>query len=72
MKQFEFQLDVTAESYLAYYRGEVKDVVVRCQGGQTIRFPATLLQAFVAPSGIHGRFILTCEDNNKGAKLRRL
>ena len=72
MKQFEFQLDVSAESYLAYYRGEVRDVVVRCRNGQSIQFPAALLTAFVSPSGIHGNFRLVCDDRNKGARLERV
>jgi hypothetical protein len=31
-----------------------------------------LLQRFVTNEGIHGHFVLTCDDNHKGADLQRL
>lgn len=71
MKRFEFQLSITSEQYLAYYRGEVLQVVVYLANGKTMSFPAGLLREFVLPDGIHGEFVLTCDDQNKGAKLTR-
>lgn len=71
MKRFEFQLRISAESYLDYYRGSVRHVVVRCPDGATVQFPAALLQPFVTPAGIQGSFVLTCDDANKGAVLQR-
>jgi hypothetical protein len=71
MKQFEFHLRISAESYLDYYRGAARQVVVRCPGGDIIRFPASLLQPYVTPAGIQGDFVLTCDDHHKGANLQR-
>lgn len=71
MKRFEFRLNISAESYLDYYRGRVQQVLVRCSDGLTVQFPASLLKPFVTPTGIHGDFVLTCDDNDKGADLRR-
>ena len=72
MQRYEFSLNITAEKYLDYYRGAIRDVVVTCRDGLVIQFPALLLKAFILEDGIHGRFELTCDNNNKGAKLRRL
>jgi hypothetical protein len=72
MKRFQFHLNISAEKYLDYYRGAIRHVVVRCPDGVTIQFPASLLQPFVTPTGIQGRFVLTCDDANKGADLQRL
>jgi hypothetical protein len=72
MKRFEFQLRISAERYLDYYRGAARNVVVRCADGVTIQFPAALLQPFVTPTGIQGSFVLTCDEANKGADLQRL
>jgi hypothetical protein len=72
MKRFEFHLRISAESYLDYYRGTIRQVVVRCPDGMTVQFPASLLQPFVTPAGIQGDFVLTCDDSNKGAVLKRL
>jgi hypothetical protein len=71
MKRFEFHLSLPSEQYLAYYRGTVREVLVRCRDGQTVQFPASLLQPFVSSSGVHGDFVLTCEDNHRGANLQR-
>lgn len=72
MKRFEFYLSISPERYLAYYRGTAKHVVVNCSDGVTIQFPASLLTQFVAASGIHGDFVLICDDSDRGADLRRL
>jgi len=72
MKRFEFHLDISAERYLDYYRGAVQQALVRSTSGEAVRFPASMLKAFVTPTGIHGDFELTCDDQYRGARLRRL
>jgi len=72
MKRFEFQLRISANEYLQYYRGNVNQVVARCTAGATIQFPAALLQPFISESGIRGHFVLTCDDEGRGAALARL
>ncbi len=71
MKRFEFQLRISPEQYLDYYRGLIQQVVVRDRDGSTVQFPASLLQPFVTAAGVHGDFLLTCDDQNKGAVLQR-
>ena len=71
MHRYEFDLDVSPEEYLNYYRGVLKQVMVRSTGGETVQFPASLLQPFLLPEGIHGRFILTCDEHFKHPDLRR-
>jgi hypothetical protein len=71
MKQYAFQLRISVDQYLDYYRGTVKNVVVRATSGQTVQFPASLLQRFVSPEGIHGNFVLECDENNKLVGLTR-
>jgi hypothetical protein len=71
MTRFEFNLRISPEQYLPYYRGTVRHVVVRCHTGQTVQFPASLLQKFVSKEGIHGHFLLTCDENNKCVGLQR-
>ncbi|HRK40274.1 MAG TPA: DUF2835 domain-containing protein [Burkholderiaceae bacterium] len=70
-KRFEFSLTLSAEQSLAYYRGAATKVVVRCTDGQTIQFPARLLTRFVTPTGVQGRFVLTCSDDMTGSTLSR-
>jgi hypothetical protein len=72
MKRYAFFLHISAEQYLEYYRGTAKSVVARANSGQTVQFPASLLQRFVSTEGIHGDFVLVCDDNNKCVELRRV
>lgn len=70
--QFEFDLRLTEQQYLNYYRGAVRQVLVRSTQGARVQFPAALLTRFVTASGVQGRFLLTCDDAMQGATLRRL
>ncbi len=72
MNRYEFQLRVRPEKYLGYYRGKIQQVVVRCTTGQTVQFPASLLQKFVPAEGISGRFVLTSDANHKIIGLERV
>jgi hypothetical protein len=72
MNRYEFRLRISAEQYLDYYRGAVRHVLARCHTGQTVQFPAGLLQPFVTAEGIHGHFALTCDDNHRNPRLERL
>ena len=72
MKRYEFHLHISPSRYLDYYRGAVRHVVARCTTGQTVQFPASLLQKFVSPEGITGKFCLTCDENNKVIDLQKM
>lgn len=69
--RYEFQLRISPEAYLDYYRGTIRHVIVRCTTGQTVQFPASLLQRFVTTDGVHGMFVLTCDENHKCVDLQR-
>ena len=70
--EYQFQLSILPEQYVEYYRGTVQQVLVKCSNGLTLQFPASLLQKFVTNEGIHGHFVLTCDENHKCIQLRRL
>ena len=72
MRQYRFRLSISPEQYEDYYRGVIRNVLVRCDTGQSMQFPAVLLKKFVAADGIHGHFVLVCDENNKCVELRRL
>jgi len=72
MNRYQFQLRISAEQYLDYYRGAARQVIARCTSGQTVQFPASLLQRFVTKEGIHGHFILTCDEHHRRPNLQRL
>ncbi|MEO7107938.1 MAG: DUF2835 family protein [Rhodoferax sp.] len=72
MQQFEFQIRLTAQEYLNYYRGTVSQVVASSTSGATVQFPAALLKPFVTSGGIYGRFLLTCDDDHKNSQLKKI
>jgi len=72
MTRYSFQLRISSERYLDYYRGVVKNVIVRSTAGQTVQFPAALLQKHVTPEGVHGFFVLTCDENCRCVELKRV
>lgn len=62
---FRFRLAISAEEYLAYYKGSAQVVVARSEDNKTIRFPASAIRKFVTHDGIFGRFEITFDNNNK-------
>jgi hypothetical protein len=67
-----FTLSISPEQYHRYYRGSVNSVVTRAEDGRTLRFPAEQLRPFVSHSGIHGRFRIDFDSNNKLIGLTKL
>jgi len=52
---------IAPEALAEYYRGRVRDVVVRAHDGRIVRFPLTALRGAVTRLGVSGRFELTVE-----------
>lgn len=72
MHRYEFELHLSPERFMDYYRGRVRHIVARATTGQSVQFPASLLQRFVSPEGIHGQFVLTTDAQHKCVGLDRL
>jgi hypothetical protein len=68
----EVSLSIPADEYVALYQGSVRDVVARARDGRTVRFPARILQPYVTHQGIHGRFVIQFDANNRFAGISRL
>jgi len=72
MPALSFALAISAEDYIRYYRGSARHVVVKTDQGKTLKFPANLLQKHVTHDGIHGRFQLEFDQNNKVKALQKI
>jgi hypothetical protein len=66
-----FSINLPAERYLHYYRGNARAVIVRSEDGRRIQLPAANLRPFVTAEGIVGRFELTLDEHNKLIDIRR-
>ena len=71
-KQFYFSLQISQQQYLQYYQGTANTVQVVSESGQKVKFPAIRLRPFLTHTGIHGRFRLTIDNNNRFIDLQRL
>lgn len=72
MKELQFQINISAAQYLKYYQGTAQSVLVKDDSGTTLRFPASLLKKFVTHDGIHGRFVMQIDNNNKCIAIQRV
>ena len=69
MKEFVFDLRITPESWLEFYRQPSATVVATTHRRQRVKFQARHLQRFVTRNGIRGTFKLTIDDNNDFVSL---
>ena len=67
-----FRLAIPADVYLAYYKGQVREVVVHTATGLRIQFPANALQGVVGHQGVYGLFELRYDANHKLVGLHRI
>jgi len=67
-----FELNISSEEYLPYYKGIVKNVVVTTADNKTIQFPASFIQKFLSHDGIRGKFKLIFDHDHKLISIDRL
>jgi hypothetical protein len=65
MQTFYFTLSLKYELCERLYYPGVNSVVVKADNGKRIQLPVRNLRSHVSPIGIHGRFRLVIDDNNK-------
>jgi hypothetical protein len=65
-------LAISAEQWLAYYRGEVKTVRAPALDGRYIQFPAHVIQKYLTPDGIMGVFRVRFDSRNRFVDIEML
>lgn len=71
-KRLTFRLNVDREEAMRYYRGEASAIVARTDSSKTLQFPALHIRRFITQKGIHGRFRIHFDANNKLLNLERI
>lgn len=72
MNELIFNLHITPEQYQAYYQGSARTISVKTETGHSLKFPANAVQKFITHEGVHGRFKITFDENNKLVSVSRL
>lgn len=57
---------------MRYYRGQAQAVRVVADSGQVVQFPALHIRRFIDQQGIHGRFQISFDANNKLKSIERI
>ena len=72
MVRHRFQLNISAETFLHYYQGAARAVIVRAEDGRTIQLPAMTFRPFVTAACGGGGFERVRYANNRLVELGRI
>lgn len=72
MRTLTFKLAIDGEDYLRYYQGQARQIAVVTDDGHKLQFPAEHLRPFVMHNGVHGRFALEFDEDNRFVALRKI
>ncbi|MGV2873522.1 DUF2835 domain-containing protein [Colwellia sp. E150_009] len=61
--KYYFSLNISANEFLPYYRGEILSIVVTTNLGTRVKFPAMHLRKHLTNGGIYGHFCLETQNN---------
>ncbi len=65
-------IKISADQYLSYYEGNVKNISARATDGRQVLFPANILKPFITTLGISGVFKLNYDSNGKLTNIIKL
>jgi len=71
MKRFEFHLALGAEEFRRLYAGAARYLLVEDTRGVRLQLPLANFRRFVDVRGVHGRFEVAIDDDNRIVELRR-
>ena len=71
MQRFYFNLSATLAECERLYQGK-RQVVITDEYGVRVSVPVQQLKQFVLPSGIHGRFKLVIDNQQKVVRFERI
>ncbi len=69
---YDFNVSVDAERMLAMYRGDVRYLLVYSTAGLKLQLPLSNFRPYVDEQGLHGRFRVEVDQNNKIQTLQKL
>lgn len=70
-RSFEFGMALSAEKTRGIYRGRARYLLVETDDGLKLQLPAANFREFVEADGIHGRFRVRIDADNKILSLQR-
>lgn len=68
----QFSINLSADKYLAVYKGRVKTISVVAYDGRRLEFAAEKLKPFLTHDGIYGIFAMELTAENQFLSIKRL
>jgi hypothetical protein len=72
MRRYFFNAYLTTEQCVAYYRGDIRDVVVTADSGERVQLRFRHFQPFIDTIGVRGRFRLTVGSDGAFISLEKI
>lgn len=72
MGRIVVEIALPAWKFEAFYRGGIRDVIVRALDGRSVRLPAGVLRSHVTSEGVHGVFEVRFDAEHRLRGVRRL
>ena len=72
MRRYRVCLDISGPRLAAYYRGSAHWVLATSDCGVTVQFRADHLRRFVGRDGVHGRFELAVDRQQRLVRIERI
>lgn len=70
MKRYLFDLALTDEQLMQFYKGSVAWVQATSLDGKSLRFRLIHLKPFITHTGVKGRFQITCTNDGEFISLQ--
>ena len=71
MPSLVVDLAIDEARWLQFYRRPGQVIVAQSESGQRIQFPADRIRPFVTRTGVHGRFKLIIDNENRLQRIER-
>ena len=72
MREFEFDMALTARKIQAIYEGQARYILVETDRGLKLQLPAANFYKYVTADGIQGRFSVKIDADNKILEMRKV
>jgi len=72
MRHYRFRIWLDKAQCLAFYKGQLKDVIVQTDQGLRVQLPMLHFRPYMQHEGLSGYFLLTLNDDGKFIQLEKL
>ena len=72
MREFEFNMALSAKKTARIYEGMARYILVESESGLTLQLPAVNFREYVTANGIHGRFRVRIDTDNRIIALSKI